>query len=182
MAKAEIVDNETAAERRERLRRTEQDADLAHAADMFGDDGFGDAGLSAGRAKTKTAAVAINSKDPSQTIDIAKLPIFAPTTKAQFDVLRTTIAPVISANVKKPHYSLFLEELTKALAKEMPSEQIRKLASGLTALSSEKMREEKAAAKGGKKTKAAKTKVSLVTGRANAAAADDYGDHDDFGE
>jgi translation initiation factor 3 subunit J len=156
---------------------------LAHAADLFGEAGFGDAGLSAGRAKTKTAAVALDAKDPTNTVDIAKLPIFAPTTKAQFEVLRTTIAPVISANSKKPHYSLFLEELTKALAREMPSEQIKKLASGLTALGSEKMREEKAAAKGGKKSKAAKTKVSLVTGRANAAKVDDYGDNnDDFGE
>lgn len=182
-AKAEDVVTETEAQRRERLRRTEQDADLAHAADLFGEASFGDAGLSAGRAKTKTAAVALDAKDPSQTVDIAKLPIFAPTTKAQFDVLRTTIGPVISANSKKPHYSLFLEELTKSLAREMPSEQIKKLASGLTALGSEKMREEKAATKGGKKSKAAKTKVSLVTGRSNAADVHDYGDHDDgFGD
>ncbi|KAJ3519469.1 hypothetical protein NM208_g14118 [Fusarium decemcellulare] len=64
----------------------------------------------------------------------------------------------------------------------MPSEQIKKLASSITALGNEKMREEKAADKGGKKTKAAKTKTSLVTGRANAADTSAYDDNDDFGE
>ena len=47
----------------------------------------------------------------------------------------------------------------------MPSEQIKKVASGLTTLSNEKMKEEKAAEKGGKKSKAAKTKVSLAATR-----------------
>ncbi|KAF7543381.1 hypothetical protein G7Z17_g10780 [Cylindrodendrum hubeiense] len=157
-------EDETEADRRERLRRTEQDADLAHAADMFGD-----AGMSAGRAKTKTAAVVIDSKDPTNTVDIAKLPLFDPKTKGQFEVLRVTVGPVIAAHSKKAHYSLFLQEFTKTLARDMPSEQIKKLASALTALSNEKLKEEKAADKGGKKTKAAKTKTSLVTGRANAA-------------
>ncbi|KAI5462970.1 eukaryotic translation initiation factor 3 subunit J [Mariannaea sp. PMI_226] len=181
-SKAEALDNETPAERRARLRRTEQNADLAHAEDLFGGDDFGDAGLSAGRAKTKTAAVSLDAKDPSQTIDIAKLPIFSPTTKAQFDLLRTTITPVITANSKKAHYSLFLEDFTKALARDLPSDQIKKIASGLTALGSEKMKEEKASQKGGKKTKAAKTKISLVTNRANTTDTHDYADDDGFGE
>lgn len=172
----EDYEDETEAERRERLRRTEQDADLAHAADMFGD-----AGLSAGRAKTKTAAVVIDSKDPTKTVDIAKLPLFDPKTKAQFELLRVTLGPVIAAHSKKAHYSLFLQEFTKTLARDMPSDQIKKLASGLTALGNEKMKEEKAADKGGKKTKAAKTKTSLVTGRANAADTAAY-DDDGFGD
>ncbi|KAK7416099.1 Translation initiation factor 3 subunit J component [Neonectria punicea] len=167
--------DETEGEKRERLRRTEQDADLAHAADLFGD-----AGLSAGRAKTKTAAVVVDKKDPTNTVDIAKLPLFDPKTKAQFEVLRTTLGPVISAHSKKAHYSLFLQEFTKGLARDMPSEQIKKLASALTALSNEKMKEEKAADKS-KKTKAAKTKTSLVTGRANVADVHAYED-DGFGD
>ncbi|KAH7136613.1 translation initiation factor eIF3 subunit [Dactylonectria macrodidyma] len=169
-------EDETEAERRERLRRTEQEADLAHASDMFGD-----AGLSAGRAKTKTAAVVVDKNDPTRTVDIAKLPLFDPKTKGQFEALRLTIGPVIAANSKKAHYSLFLQELTKTLARDMPSDQIKKLASGLTALGNEKMKEEKAADKGGKKTKAAKTKTSLVTGRANAADTHAYED-DGFGD
>lgn len=168
---------ETEAEKRERLRRTEQEADLAHAADMFGD-----IGISAGRAKTRTAAVVVDSSDPTNTIDISKLPLFQPKTKAQFENLRTILGPILSANAKNAQYSLFLQDFTKALAKEMPSEQIKKLASSITALGNEKMREEKAADKGGKKTKAAKTKTSLVTGRANVADTSHYDEDGDFGE
>lgn len=176
-ASVQVVE-ETEAEKRERLRRTEQEADLAHAADMFGD-----IGISAGRAKTRTAAVIVDSADPTNTVDISKLPLFQPQTKAQFENLRTVLGPILSANAKNPQYSLFLQDFTKALAKEMPSEQIKKLASTITALGNEKMREEKAADKGGKKTKAAKTKTSLVTGRANAADTSHYDDDGgDFGD
>ncbi|KAM0198090.1 hypothetical protein ACHAPA_009227 [Fusarium lateritium] len=168
---------ETEAEKRERLRRTEQEADLAHAADMFGD-----IGISANRSKTRPAAVVVDSNDPANTVDISKLPLFQPKTKAQFEALRTTVAPIITANAKNPHYSLFLQDFAKALAKEMNSEQIKKLASSMTALGNEKMREEKAADKGGKKTKAAKTKTSLVTSRANTTDTATYEDNDDFGD
>ncbi|RSM11171.1 hypothetical protein CEP52_003145 [Fusarium oligoseptatum] len=150
------VIEETEAEKRERLRRTEQEADLAHAADMFGD-----IGISAGRAKTRTAAVVVDSSDPTNTVDISKLPLFQPKTKAQFENLRTVLGPILSANAKNAQYSIFLQDFTKALAKEM---------------------EEKAADKGGKKTKAAKTKTSLVTGRANVADTSHYDDDGDFGD
>ncbi|GKT99295.1 unnamed protein product [Fusarium langsethiae] len=178
-AEAEESDGyeETESEKRERLRRTEQEADLAHAADMFGD-----IGISAGRAKARPATVVVDPNDPTKTVDISKMPLFQPKTKVQFETLRTSIAPLISVNAKSAHYSLFLQDFTKALAKEMNSEQIKKLASSMTALGNEKMREEKAADKGGKKSKAAKTKTSLVTGRANVADTATYDDNDDFGE
>ncbi|RGP63536.1 translation initiation factor 3 subunit j [Fusarium sporotrichioides] len=178
-AEAEESDEyeETESEKRERLRRTEQEADLAHAADMFGD-----IGISAGRAKARPATVVVDPNDPTKTVDISKMPLFQPKTKVQFETLRTSIAPLISANAKSAHYSLFLQDFTKALAKEMNSEQIKKLASSMTALGNEKMREEKAADKGGKKSKAAKTKTSLVTGRANVADTATYDDNDDFGD
>ena len=51
----------------------------------------------------------------------------------------------------------------------------------MTALGNEKMKAEKAAEKGGKKSKAAKTKTSLVTTRANTDDMGTYGD-DAFGE
>jgi translation initiation factor 3 subunit J len=143
---------------------------------------FGDIGISAGRAKSRPATVVVDANDPTKTVDISKLPLFQPKTKAQFETLRTSLTPLISANAKNAHYSLFLQDFTKALAKEMNSEQIKKLASSMTALGNEKMREEKAADKGGKKTKAAKTKTSLVTGRANVADTTTYDDNDDFGE
>ncbi|KAL8953641.1 MAG: hypothetical protein Q9222_000478 [Ikaeria aurantiellina] len=160
--------------KRERLRRTEQDADLKHAEDLFGN-----IGLNKNRTATKTV-VATNPNDPSSTIDIASLPLFNPVTKEQFLKLRESLVPVLAANSKKAQYTLFMQEFTKQIVKDLPSEQIKKIASGLTTLSNEKMKEEKAAEKGGKKTKAAKSKSSLVANRdashrADTTAYDDLG-------
>lgn len=120
-------------------------------------------------------------KDPTATIDLASLPLFDPKTKAQFETLRETLIPIVAKNHPKAHYVLFLQEFTKQLAKDLPSDQIKKIASGLTALSNEKMKEEKQADKGGKKSKAQKTKVTLVASK-NAATAADVNTYDDFGE
>ncbi len=170
-------EDEDEAERRARLRRTEQEADLRHAEDLF--DGIG---ISNDRAKTIPGSnVVVDSKDPGNTVNLAKLPIFNPQTKKQFEQLRQVIVPVIAANAKKGHYSLFLEEFAKELAKELPSEQIKKIASSLTRAGNEKQKEEKAADKTGKKSKAAKTKTSLVTSRANTNDMETY-DNDGFGE
>lgn len=79
---------------------------------------------------------------------------------------------MITANVKKPHYASFLSDFAKQLAKDLPSGDIKKLSSILATLSNEKMKEEKAAEKGGKKTKAAKTKTSLVASRDTSYKAD----------
>ena len=66
---------------------------------------------------------------------------------------------------------MFLQEFAKDLTRELPSEQIKKIASALTTLSNEKMREEKAAEKGGKKGKA-KGKAVLVASRDVSSRAD----------
>ncbi|KAL1843378.1 hypothetical protein VTJ49DRAFT_1965 [Mycothermus thermophilus] len=182
-AEAEESEEETEAQRRERLRRTEKEADLKHAEDLFAN-----IGISSGRKGTTAgSAVPIDPNDPTKTVDLSELPLFKPSTKTQFEELRKVLGPILTANNKKPHYVLFLQEFVKQLAKDIPSEQIKKIASTLTALSNEKMREEKAALGGGKKTKAAKTKTSLagVTrggGVADMTAAyddDEFGD-DDF--
>ncbi|KAK7753262.1 Translation initiation factor 3 subunit J component [Diatrype stigma] len=178
-------EDEDEAERRERLRRTEKESDLKHAEDLFGD-----AGLSVGVSKTSTrkattvgSAVPIDPKDPSKTVDLSVLPLFNPQTKTQFENLRNTLVPIIGGNYKKAHYALFLQEFAKQLAKDLPSDQIKKVSSTLTALGNERMKEEKAAEKTGKKTKAQKNKTSLVTSRANTT---DIGTYDDaaadFGE
>ncbi|KAI1266755.1 translation initiation factor eIF3 subunit [Xylariaceae sp. FL1019] len=172
-------EEETEAERRQRMRRTEKQADLAHAESLFGDAGLS---LSNGRKGTTAgAAVAIDSSDPNKTIDLGSLPLFKPATKLQFENLRNTMVPIIGANHKKAHYSLFLQEFAKQLSKDLPSDQIKKIASTLTALGNEKMKEEKAADKGGKKTKAQKTKTQLVAARANTTDTATYED-DAFGE
>ncbi|KAF6815055.1 translation initiation factor eIF3 subunit [Colletotrichum musicola] len=170
-------EEETEAERRERLRRTEKESDMKHAEDLFGG-----IGVPAGRkANLAGTAVQIDPNDPTKTANIADMPLFNPQTKTQFEHLRTTLTPIIANNVKKAHYGLFLQEFAKALAKDLPSDQIKKVASTLTALGNEKMKEEKASQGGNKKSKAAKTKVSAVVSRASAADTETYED-DAFGE
>merc|ERR1711939_577298 len=147
---AEESDEESSEEdeatRRERLRRTEQESDLKHAEDLFGNIGISNSR----KATTAANAVVIDSKDPNSTVDLTALPLFDPKTKLQFEKLRDTLVPVISNNNKKAQYVIFLQEFTKQLAKDLPSDQIKKIASTLTALSNEKMKEEKNAEKGGK--------------------------------
>jgi translation initiation factor 3 subunit J len=166
-AEEDSSDEETEAQKKERLRRTEKDADLRHAQDLFAD-----VGISNSR-KTTTAgsAVPIDASDPTKTVDLSTLPLFNPSTKSQFQDLRETLVPILSNSSKKGSYVLFLQEFTKQLAKDLPSDHIKKIASTLTTLSNEKMKEEKAADKGGKKTKAAKTKTTLAgVNRPNVSA------------
>ena len=159
-------EEEDEATTRARLRKTEQEADLKNAEDMFGN-----IGINKSRSDTKTVAL-VDLSDPTSAIDLASLPLFNPTTKDQFLKLRETLTPVLAANAKKAHYALFMQEFTKQITKDLPSEQIKKIASGLTALSNEKMKEEKAAEKSGKKTKAAKSKATLVANRDTSFKAD----------
>ncbi|KAF2142155.1 uncharacterized protein K452DRAFT_326648 [Aplosporella prunicola CBS 121167] len=171
-------ESEDEATRRARLRRTEQDADLKAAEDLFGELAIG-----GGSKRSATKPVTMSDpSDPGNTIDLSTLPIFNPQTKDQFLKLRETLAPLISANAKKAQYTIFMQEFAKMICKEMPSDQIKKVASGLTTLSNEKMKEEKAAEKGGKKSKAAKTKTSLNAARDTTSRADTTAYDDDFGD
>jgi translation initiation factor 3 subunit J len=168
-------EEEDEATRRARLRKTEQDADLAHAQDLLGDIGINP------RRGAKPITVS-DEADPTKSVDLSALSIFNPNTKDQFTKLRETLVPLLVANTKKAHYTLFLQEFCKQISKELPSDQIKKIASGLTTLSNEKMKEEKAAEKGGKKSKASKTKTSLVATRDVGYKADTNAYDDDFGE
>lgn len=165
-------------ERRARLRRTEQDSDLKHAQDLFGD-----IDLNRNRGTPKAVVVG-DTSDPTKAVDLSALPLFKPTTKDQFATLTSVLIPLLTANAKKAQYSLWAPDFAKQLVKDLPSDQIKKVASALTTLSNEKMREEKSAEKGSKKSKAAKTKSSLVAQRDFAKVdtntyEDDLGD-DDF--
>ena len=150
----------------ERLKRMEKEADLKNAEDLFGG-----IGISSNRSAPKPATLT-DPKNPSQTIDLSSLKLFDPQTRDQFNQLRDTLAPLLTANAKKAHYSTFMQEFTKHIVKDLPSEQIKKISSGLTTLSNEKMKEEKAAEKGGKKSKAAKTKTTLNAARETTLKAD----------
>ncbi|PNS17826.1 hypothetical protein CAC42_3221 [Sphaceloma murrayae] len=167
MAEEETSDeDEDEAEKRARLRKTEQDSDLKHAEDLFGS-----IGISNNRGAVKPVTIQKDS-NPASAIDLSALPIFNPANKEGFTQLRETLVPLLTQNTKKAQYAIFLPEFVKQISKEMPSEQIKKVASALTALSNEKMKEEKAAEKGGKKTKAAKTKTSLAASRDLTSKAD----------
>ena len=168
-------EEEDAATTRARLRQTEQESDLKHAEDMFGN-----IGINKNRSNTK-AVVVPDPSDPAAAIDLSTLPLFNPSTKDQFLRLRETLTPLLAANSKKAQYTLFMQEFTKQIVKDLPSEQVKKIASGLTTLSNEKMKEEKAAERGGKKTKAAKSKATLVANRDASFKADttSYADADE---
>lgn len=149
--------DEDEADRRARLRAEQKESDLKHAEDLF--EGIG---ISNNRAAGKHITV---QDDSGESVDLSTLAIFNPKTKDQFTKLRETLAPLLSKNAKHAQYTLFMQEFAKQIVKELPSDQIKKVASALTTMSNEKMKEEKAAEKGGKKTKAAKTKTSLAGGR-----------------
>jgi len=177
---AESDDEEDESDRRARAIAAEKEADLKNAEDLFG----GVGGVPASRGAPKAITVQ-EGTDPSDTVDLSSMKLFNPNTALGFNKLRETLVPLMNNNAKKPQYALFMGEFTKQIMKEMSSEQIKKVASGLTALSNEKLKEEKAAEKGGKKTKAAKNKTSLNANRnvgsmADTAAYDDGLDEDDF--
>lgn len=173
----ESSEEEDEAEKRARVRQSEVDADLRHAEDLFGEVG----GVSKDRVTSKHITIT-DPNDPTSTIDFSSLKIFDPSTKDQFTTLRETLTPLISQNAKKPQYAIFLQEFVKQISKDLPSDQIKKIASALTTLSNEKLKEEKAAEKGGKKSKAAKTKVALSATRDIATKADTtaYDDVDEY--
>jgi len=178
-AQGDSSEGEDDAIKRSRLRQEEKEGDLKHAEALFGDLNL------VNNRSTNKAVTLSDPNDPTNSIDLSSLPLFNPKTKDQFTKLRETLVPLLAANSSKAHYTLFMQEFTKQIAKELPSDQIKKIASGLTTLSNEKLKEEKAAEKGGKKSKAAKTKVALnanrdISFRADTAA---YGDEladDDF--
>jgi translation initiation factor 3 subunit J len=116
------------------------------------------------KAAPNKALVVEDKSNPGQAIDLSTIPLFKPTTKSQFDALSATLAPLLAASSSKPHYSLWVQDFVKKICTDLASTEIKKAASGLTALSNEKLKEEKAQEKGGKKSKAAK-KTTLAAGR-----------------
>ncbi|KAK5112981.1 hypothetical protein LTR62_003803 [Meristemomyces frigidus] len=168
-------EEETEAERLARARAHEKEADLAVSADLFG----GAGGINPNRA-AKPVTVLSSSTDPGSAVDLSSLPLFNPQTPQQFHTLRETLIPLLTANSKKPGYALFMPEFAKQLCRDLNSEQVRKVGALLNTLGNEKMKEEKASDKGGKKSKAQKTKVSLSANRdvgrmADTMAYDDGG-------
>ncbi|KAA8576370.1 hypothetical protein EYC84_006503 [Monilinia fructicola] len=145
---------EDEATRRERLRRTEQESDLKHAEDLFGN-----IGINSRKSTSAANAVQIDEKNPAATVDLTTLPLFDPRTKQQFEKLRETL-----------------------ISKDLPSDQIKKIASTLTALSNEKMKEEKAAEKGRKEVQSTENEDTLNASRNTMSNPDTQAYEDDFGD
>jgi translation initiation factor 3 subunit J len=165
------------AQKRAKALQAEKDADLKNAQDLLANVGMGP--------KTKSApnkALIIEDKsNPGQAIDLSTIPLFTPSTRSQFDALSTALAPLLTASSHKPHYSLWLQDFVKKISADLPSTEIKKAASGLTALSNEKLKEEKAQDKTGKKSKAAKSKTTLAAGRDVGRGIADTTSYDDGG-
>lgn len=153
-------DDEDEAERRARLKAQEKDADLAHAQDLLGN-----VDLRNNRKAVNKATIIEDKANPGQAIDLGALPLFQPKTKPGFDNLSEALTPLIRASSSKPHFALWMPNFAKGICQDMNSVDIKKVASALTALSNEKMKEEKAKDGSGKKTKAAKSKTTLSADR-----------------
>ena len=173
----EESEEEDEASKRERLRAQEKDADFHHATDLL------DSGL--GQKKRATKAIVVENKDkPGEAIDLSSISIFKPATKTQFEALSEVLVPLLRASSAKPHFSIWAQNFCKQLCQDMPSAEIKKVASQITALSNEKMKEEKMADKSGKKTKAQQNKTKLAGvsrgGTTDTTAYDDGLEEDDF--
>jgi translation initiation factor 3 subunit J len=115
--------------------------------------------LSAEDTSRKEGAVDIS--DTAPFVDFSNIPIFNPETRVDFENLCETLVPVIRQNYRKEDYVPFLQDFAKLLAEDLPGEQIKKIASMLTAFSNEKAKMEKVAERHGKKGKE-KNKMSWV--------------------
>ena len=174
----EESESEDEADKRQRLREVEQEADLKNAEDLLA------SGL--GPKSRGTKAVVIENKEkPGETIDLSNIALFKPGTKTQFEALSEVLVPLLRASSGKPHFSIWAQNFCKQICQDMRSEDIKKAASALTALSNEKMKEEKMQDKSGKKTKAQKTKSTLGgadRGMARGGADTTAYDNNDLGE
>ena len=178
----ESEESEDENEKRQRMRRMEKEADLKNAESLFGEMGVNDSAKSKASDAKKTT-ILVDPKNPGSAVDLAQLKLFNPQTLPQFIELRDTVAALINSNSKKAQYPGFATEFVKMISKDLSSEQIKKIGSGLSTLGNEKMREEKAAEKGGKKTKAAKSKTTLNASRDTVGRADTNAyDGDGLGE
>ncbi|KAF3940266.1 hypothetical protein ABW19_dt0208918 [Dactylella cylindrospora] len=172
----------------ERNRMAEMASDLANAGDLLGAVAIGSQ-VSRKSAVDKSLIQHKTDSGEQLTLDLANLPLFQPKLKADFDDVKSKMVPLFANMQKRGHYPIFLQEFFRETAKGLSSEQIKKLSSSLTALSNEKLREEKAADTKGKKTSKAKSKATVTLGGSGAGkgvAADttnydaEVDDYDDF--
>ena len=174
--------DEDEADKRARMRKQEQDADLRHAQDLLSAADIHPRSRGAGTSKG-----IVVEDSAGKSIDLASIALFQPKRKTDFDALSEALCPLLRQSSVQPHYALWISGFVKNILQDLPSAEIKKVASQITAQSNEKMKEEKLAEKTGKKSKAAKNKTTLSAGRdmgrgmADTTAYDDGGlDDGDF--
>lgn len=158
--------------KKERLRQAQFESDLNHATNLLGE-----ADLHPRSRASNTSSVS-TPVGPTKLSDLA---IFKAKTKADFDTLRKTLAPLLNelSETSSTMHANFVIELCRDVCKPLSPDQIRKVTSTLTALSNEKVREERAN-RGKKKkpiVKASSTKVDEVRDTTNY---EEFDDDDDF--
>ena len=175
--------DEDETDKRARLRKQEQDADMKNAQDLLGAVDIHPRSRAAAGGK----AVVVADGKSGDSIDLSQISLFKPSTKTDFEALSEALVPLLRQSSTRPHYSLWITNFVKGIVQDLPSAEIKKVGSQVTALSNEKMKEEKLQEKTGKKSKAAKTKTTLSAGRdvgrgnADTTAYDDDGlDDGDF--
>ncbi|KAK9479964.1 eukaryotic translation initiation factor 3 subunit J [Lipomyces japonicus] len=168
-AQRALEEEESPADRRERLRQAEIEADLNNAADLF------------------SGAVSITDEEKkelesTQETDISTLAVFKPRTKQDFEELQTKLGPLLAGLSDNAQYNTtFLPAFIKSLVAPLNGEQVKKLTSTLTAVSNEKIREEKAAEKTGKTKKKSKPGLSNASAKIDDAVdTTNYSRYDEF--
>ncbi|KAJ2780853.1 Translation initiation factor 3 subunit J component [Coemansia javaensis] len=136
-AAEEAAAEEDPAARRERERQMQMESELMSAQDLF-------AGVSIKDTATKDALLAANPK-----------------TQGEFDEFRKTLVECIQRAKGQRLYAGFLDSLVRELALPLKDEEVKKMASTLTALANEKQRAFRDANKG---KKGKNKKASLVVG------------------
>jgi len=105
---------------------------------------------------------------------------FVPTSKEDFDELRSMLVKKLSAHESKKDYPLFLENMFRELCTGIEPDDIKKISSALTSLATEKQKAVKAA-KGGTKKKGKTLKVGKASKNDDFDNYDNaYDDYDDF--
>lgn len=159
--------------KKERQKAAELQSDLKNASDLFAD-------LHVHPRERANKAEPAVSPAPAGPTKLSDLPIFKPKSKQEFDNLRKTLVPLLTSLQEQNslQFANFITDFCRDCCKPLSSDQSRKVASTISAVSNEKQREERL--NRGKKqkpmVKQASQKVDEVKDTTNF---DDF-DDDDF--
>lgn len=148
-------DSDAVLDPREKARKDKErelKADLTNASDLLGAAALGGGFLSNPYPRSDLSSWILGTTSS----ELDKLISFQPRTKEDFANFSSQIIEfLIKTHQSKPLYHTFVEHHARALALPLKDIEVRKVASGLTALSNEKQKEQREKASGKKKPKSA---------------------------